>query len=242
MPSALNLTGIAATQEQWKLKTQAQKLAQEVLAPNAARIDRDGEFPSENIKALGEAGLLGLTIPEELGGPGHSIQTTAYVIEQLAQGCASTAMAYTMHMSAFPLIAALVNEEQTKKFLEPVIRGEHLYSVAMTESGSGNRLWHMDSHAVQDGDEYIIDSFKSFATSCGYSDYFLVPVRANSEVGPDDLSLFIIDANGENVKPIGEWDGMGLRGNSSRPVHFDKCRVPASHRLGDPTCGFSMMF
>jgi len=115
-------------------------------------------------------------------------------------------------------------------------------SVAMTEPGSGNRLWHMDSYAVENEESYMIDAFKSFATSCGESDYYLVPVRANSEVGPNDLSLFLIDGKDKNVKPIGVWNGMGMRGNSSRPVHFDKCAVPKSNRLGSPTCGFSMLF
>jgi alkylation response protein AidB-like acyl-CoA dehydrogenase len=103
-------------------------------------------------------------------------------------------------------------------------------------------LWHMDSYAERRDGEYIVDSFKSFATSCGESDYYLIPVRASQDVGPNDLSLFLIDGKDENVRPIGQWDGMGLRGNSSRPVHFDKCLVPARHRLGSPTCGFSMLF
>jgi len=117
-----------------------------------------------------------------------------------------------------------------------------LNSFAMSEPGSGNRLWHMDSYAQKDGDDYIIDSFKSFATSAGYADSYLVPVRANSEVGPNDLSLFLIDGKDENIKPIGKWDGLGIRGNSSTPVHFDKCRVPAFNRLGHETCGFSTIF
>jgi alkylation response protein AidB-like acyl-CoA dehydrogenase len=112
----------------------------------------------------------------------------------------------------------------------------------MSEPGSGNRLWHMDSFAQRDGEDFIIDSFKSFATSAGEADLYVVPVRANSEVGPNDLSLFIIDGKDPNAKSVGKWDGMGMRGNSSTPVHFDKCRVPLSHRLGTETCGFSMLF
>lgn len=242
MPNALNLSGIAITVEQGKWKRLANRLAREVLAPGAAQVDQESRFPRENLKALGEAGLMGLPVPKDLGGPGGNILTTTFVVEELAHGCASTAMCYTMHTSAVPLIAALVDDGQKEKFLAPIIRGDILLSVAMTEPGSGNRLWHMDSYAVEDGDDYMIDSYKSFATSCGESDCYLVPVRANSKVGPNDLSLFLIDGKDKNVKPIGKWDGMGMRGNSSRPVHFDKCRVPASHRLGSPTCGFSMLF
>jgi alkylation response protein AidB-like acyl-CoA dehydrogenase len=244
MANALNLAGIALTIEQGKWKRLANQLAREVLAPDAAKVDRDGLFPTAGIKALREANLMGLTVAEELGGPAENIMTTALVIEELAQGCASTAMCYTMHMSTVPVIAALTkdNPEQAEKFLTPIIRGERLNSLAMSEPGSGNRLWHMDSYAQGDGDGYLIDSYKSFATSSSQADLYLVPVRANAEVGPNDLSLFIIDGKDTNIKFIGQWDGMGMRGNSSTPVHFDKVHVPASHRLGSETCGFSMLF
>lgn len=238
----LNLKGIAIEKEEAAWKKVAHRLATEVLAPNAAQTDQEGSFPRDQIKALGEAGLMGLTVPKEKGGPGGNIKTTALVIEELAQGCTSTAMCYTMHMSTVPMINALARDGQVEQFLDPLIRGERLNSLAMSEPGSGNRLWHMDSFAQRDGEDFIIDSFKSFATSAGQADLYVVPVRANSEVGPNDLSLFIIDGKDPNVKPVGKWDGMGMRGNSSTPVRFDKCRVPLSHRLGTETCGFSMMF
>lgn len=238
----LNLKGIAIEKEEADWKRVAHRLSTEVLAPNAGQIDRESLFPTGNIKALGEAGLMGLTVAKEKGGPGGTVKSLALVIEELAQGCASTAMCYTMHMSGLLVIAALVEGRQVEQFLKPIIDGERLNSFAMSEPGSGNRLWHMDSYAQKDGDDYIIDSFKSFATSAGYADSYLVPVRANSEVGPNDLSLFLIDGKDENIKPIGKWDGLGIRGNSSTPVHFDKCRVPAFNRLGHETCGFSTIF
>ena len=238
----LNLKGIAIEKEEADWKRVAHRLSTEVLAPNAGQIDRERLFPTGNIKALGEAGLMGLTVAKEKGGPGGTVKSLALVIEELAQGCASTAMCYTMHMSGLLVIAALVEGRQVEQFLKPIIDGERLNSFAMSEPGSGNRLWHMDSYAQKDGDDYIIDSFKSFATSAGYADSYLVPVRANSEVGPNDLSLFLIDGKDENIKPIGKWDGLGIRGNSSTPVHFDKCRVPAFNRLGHETCGFSTIF
>ena len=238
----LNLKGIAIEKEEAEWKRVAHRVAAEVLAPNAARTDQEGRFPREGIRALGEAGLMGLTVHKDKGGPGGNIKPAALVIEELAQGCPSTAMCYTMHLSTVPMIAALAANGQVADILEPIIRGERLNSLAMSEPGSGNRLWHMDSYAQKDGDDYIIDSFKSFATSTGECDFYVVPVRANKDVGPNDLSMFVIDGRDPNIKTIGKWDGMGMRGNSSTPVHFDKVRVPASRRLGSETCGFSMLF
>lgn len=241
MPNALNLEGIALTTEQGQWRRAAEQAAREVLAPHAADVDRFGEFPHEGITALREAKLLGLMVPESLGGPGGSIVTGMLVTEALAKGCASTAMCYAMHQSTVPLMCSLVDDDQAERFVEPILSGEWLGAFAMSEPGSGNRIWHMDSHAVEEDGGFLIDSFKSFATSSGHADFYLVPVRANADVGPTDLSLFVIDGKDEHIEPKGVWDGMGLRGNSSRPVHFNGCRVPFEHRLGEPTAGFSFM-
>jgi alkylation response protein AidB-like acyl-CoA dehydrogenase len=241
MPNALNLDGIALTREQGKWRRSAEKLARDVLKPNAAEVDRAGEFPWQNIEALKKSGLLGLVIPQSMGGGGADVVTAMLVTEALAKGCVSTAMIYTMHQSTLPLLATLSTPEQADLFIAPIVRGESLGAFAMSEPGSGNRIWHMDSHAVEEGDQFVIDSFKSFCTSSGYADFYLVPTRGNASVGPTDLSLFWIDGKDANVEPKGHWDGMGLRGNGSRPLHFNKCRVPRVNRLGDATAGFSFM-
>ncbi len=240
MPNALNLEGIALTRDQGHWRQVADKVAREVLAPTAADVDRYGEFPHANIKALKEAKLLTLMVNGRWGGPEASIVTAFLVTEALAKSCASTAMCYAMHQSAIPLLCALAGEEQTS-LMAPIVAGEALLAFAMSEPGSGNRIWHMDSCAVDDGTAYVIDSFKSFATSAGYADRYVVPVRASSSVGPTDLSIFLIDGADPNVEPKGIWDGMGLRGNSSRPVHFNHCRVPYAGRIGAATAGFSYM-
>lgn len=241
MPNALNLEGIALTKEQGQWRRTAEEISRDVLAPNAADVDRYGEFPREGIGALREANLLGLTVREELGGPGATIVTAMLVTEALAKGCASTGMCYAMHQSTIPLICSLVDEDDAPPLIDPILRGEWLGAFAMSEPGSGNRIWHMDSFAVEENGGYVIDSFKSFATNTGYADFYVVPVRANADVGPTDLSVFVIEGTDENVEPKGVWDGMGLRGNSSRPVHFNNCRVTGEHRLGEPMVGFSYM-
>lgn len=241
MPNFLNLDGLALTTNQGKWKRTAEKVAREVLRPHAERVDRDGEFPIENMRALGRAGLLGLLIPKELGGAGESIVTATVVTETIASACAGTAMAYHMHQSTIPLMCAAANPEQAEKFLMPVARGERFGGFAMTEPGSGNKIWHMDSNAQEEGDEFVIDSFKSFCTSAGYADYYLVPVRADAASSPHDLSVFFVPGDDPHIKAIGVWDGMGLRGNSSRPIHFQGCRVPSGNLLAPPKQGLSYM-
>jgi alkylation response protein AidB-like acyl-CoA dehydrogenase len=239
--NALKLDGLSLNPKQGKLKRAAEKVAREVLAPNAERIDREGIFPLENLREIGKAGLLGLLIPEDQGGPGESVEMAVHVTEILAKSCAATAMAYHMHQTSLPPMCAMANPEQVKGFLEPILRGESFGAFAMSEPGSGNKIWHMDSYAVEENGMAVIDSMKSFCTSAGYADYYLVPVRADSQATPNDMSLYYIPGTDPGIKPIGVWDGMGMRGNGSRPVHFDHCRIPVSHRFGAAGEGFSYM-
>jgi alkylation response protein AidB-like acyl-CoA dehydrogenase len=241
MPNALNLEGIALNKDQGRWRRLAEKTAAESLAPKAAEVDRSGQFPADGIVAIKKSGLFGLMVPAEMGGPGGDIVTGMLVTEALAKGCASTAMCYAMHQSTIPLLCTLVDSTQRDMFVAPILRGERFGGFAMSEPGSGNRIWHMDSFAAENGAGFVIDAFKSFATSAGYADYYLLPTRANSNVGPTDLSIFYVDGRDPNIEPKGVWDGMGLRGNSSRPVHFHNCHLDKSHRLGEPTAGFSFM-
>lgn len=238
----LNLKGIALEKEEAAWKGVARRLATELLAPDAARIDREGVYPRESLREIGKAGLLGLVVPKDKGGPGGNIKSAALVIEELAQGCASTAVCFTMHLCTVPLITSLARGNQQERFVKPLVAGDMINSFAMSEPGSGNRLWHTDSVAARDGDDYVIDAVKSFATGAGQSDFYLVTTRASPDSGPNDISLFLIDGRDENIQVKGRWDGMGLRGNSSTPVHFKNCRVPPSNRVGPDACGFHKIF
>ncbi len=237
----LNLDGLALNKSQGKWKRTAEAVVREVLRPNADRVDRSAVFPQENIKALSDAGLLGLLVDKEYGGPGESILTAVVVTEAISKGCAATGMAYHMHQTTIPVMCAMATPEQAEAYVAPIARDQLFGAFAMSEPGSGNKIWHMDSFAEPNGDGFVIDSFKSFCTSSGYVDYYLVPVRSARGVAAHDMSLFFIRGDDPNIKCIGDWDGMGLRGNSSRPVHFDHCQVPGAQRLGNPNEGFGYM-
>lgn len=241
MPGFLNLNGLSLNTEQGKWRRTAQAVAAEILAPRAAEVDATASFPKDNMRALGDAGLLSLLVPKEYGGAGQDIVAAVAVTEALAKGCASTAMAYQMHQSTIPLMTALVDEAQAERIFRPISQGKSFGAFAMSEPGSGNRIWHMDSFAVRDGDHYVIDSMKSFCTSSGEADFYLLPVRSREGATKNDLSLFFIEGDTPNIKPIGEWDAMGLRGNRSRPIHFDNVRVPVGNRIGNEDEGLSFM-
>ncbi|WP_428262078.1 acyl-CoA dehydrogenase family protein [Haliangium sp.] len=241
MPQVLNLEGLALNPNQAKLRRAAQRVAKEVLAPSAEEVDRSGRFPTENFEALAKAGILGMIVPEEYGGAGAGVMTTAVVMEELARACPSTAVMLNMHISGLMVAIAMADEEQKAKFIQPVATEGQLWGFAMSERGSGSRIWHMDSHAEERDGELVFDAFKSFVSGSGEVAQYLVPVRASPDSGPSDLSLVLVEGQNPGVKPQGTWDSMGLRGTSSRPIHFQDCRVPIERRIGKATEAFSYM-
>ena len=230
---------LTADQKRWR--DRAREISRDVLAPNAAAIDTESRFPRENLNALGEAGILGLMVSQDHGGPGADLLTLVLVNEELGRGCASTAMCCHMHLAATSLIAAVAEGDQVERFVEPILRGKHISTYAISEPGSGSRWWHMVSHLERQDGGYHLDSFKSFATSAGEADSYIVPVRASSSSPHHEYTLLLVDRAIENVKPVGTWDAMGLRGNHSTPMHFDGCFVPDSHRLGEAAFGFPLL-
>ncbi len=224
---------IAFTTFQSEIKEKAHTLANTYLAVTAEEIDKESKFPQKNIKHIGKSGLLSLGIPKSKGGIGDDVLATILALEEFATGCASTAMSCLMHYSTLPVLSTLVNKEQEKTFLQPIIDGKWLGSASMSEAGTGSRLWHMNGYVVNKKEHYTIqNSFKSFCTSNNYNNYYLVPVKKSKNSKPNDLSMFIVSSDIKDIKVIGKWDGMGLRGTSSNPVYFNDCKVPKNCRLG----------
>jgi len=220
----------------------ARDIAQTELAPRAVEIDRAGRFPRDNFLALTKAGLMGLMVPEEFGGQGGDVLTSVLVTEALAEVCGSTAMCYHMHNSSVVPLVALAKDEQIDEFLLPVPNGENILTYAVSEPGSGSRWWHMDGYAEKDSEGFTINTYKSFATSAGEADSYIVLARANPTAKPDVLSVFLVPGNTPGVAVAGCWDALGMRGNRSAPMKFDNCRLRKVHLLGDEGLGFLHLF
>jgi alkylation response protein AidB-like acyl-CoA dehydrogenase len=219
----------------------AESLAQEVLAPHAEDVDQKGRWPSESIAALRESGLPGLVLPSSLGGAAQGPRTFARVTEELAARCASTAMIYLMHICGTQAIAAASEFPKRESVLREVTAGRHLSTLAVSERASRSQFWASLSQAVVDGDDHRLSLDKSWVTSAGHADSYIVTTRGHGHSDPTATTVYYVPADAPGLSVSGLWNGLGLRGNASAPLRLDGVRVPASWRLSREGEGLNAM-
>lgn len=212
-----------------------QPILADIIEPAATSVDRDAAFPRAAVRALGEAGLLGLISATEVGGMGRGLAEAAQLIERIASICPSTAMVVTMHFCGTVVLEKFGSEPVRRD----IAAGRHLTTLAWSEAGSRSHFWAPVGTARQDSDGYLLDGAKTMVTSAGEADSYIWSSRPAGKDGASTLWLVDSAASGLSIpKP---FDGMGLRGNSSAPVVAQSLRVPASALLGTDGGGFDIM-
>jgi alkylation response protein AidB-like acyl-CoA dehydrogenase len=221
----------------------AHEIASSVLAPSAGENDSAGRFSTEAVRSLGEAGLLGLLLPVDLGGAGLGPRTFAAVTATLAEADASVAMVYLMHLlGTATILAARKDSDQTlTSLLQEIAAGRHLTTLAFSETGSRSHFWAPVSRAQRNGDGVYISAKKSWVTSAGHAQSYVVSALAPEGAGPTDSTLYLLEAGTRGLSVAGPWDGLGLRANASAPVTLDECHVPSDFQLTDDGGGFPAM-
>jgi alkylation response protein AidB-like acyl-CoA dehydrogenase len=221
--------------------SQAREIADRVLAPAAGQNDKEGRFSTEAVDILGRAGLLGLTLPAEFGGAGLGPRTFAAVITLLAEADASVAMVYLMHLCGSATIAAARPSSAVAQILKEIASGRHLSTLAFSESGSRSHFWAPVSRARQNGTGVRITAKKSWVTSAGCAQSYVVSSLAPEGAGPTDSTLYLVPAGVPGLSVEGSWDGLGLRANASAPIRLEDCEVPHELQLTEDGAGFQAM-
>jgi alkylation response protein AidB-like acyl-CoA dehydrogenase len=219
----------------------AKEIAHRVLAPAAAQNDKAGRFSTEAIEALGKVGLLGLMLPAEHGGSGLGPRTFAAVVATIAKADASVAMVYVMHVLAAATIAAARPGAAVAPILRDIGAGRHLSTLAFSEAGSRSHFWAPVSRARRDGAGARLTAKKSFVTSAGQAQSYVVSSLAPDGTGPTDSTLYLVPAAAHGLSVAGVWDGMGLRANASSPMVLEDCEVSTELRLTEDGAGFQTM-
>ena len=221
----------------------AREIARRVLAPSAGQNDKAGRFSTEAVESLGESGLLGLMLPGEAGGSGLGPRTFAAVTAMLAEADASVAMVYLMHILGTATISAA--RTSAAPTITPILReiaaGRHLSTLAFSEAGSRSHFWTPMSRAHRNGDGVRVSAKKSWVTSAGHAQSYVVSSLAPEGVGPTDSTLYLVLASARGVSVSGPWDGLGLRANASAPIALEECEVPSNFQLTDDGAGFQAM-
>src|SRR5246127_1126476 len=223
--------------------SKAREIASRVLAPSAGQNDKAGRFSSEAVVLLGESRLLGLMLPVDVGGLGLGPRTLAAVIATLAETDASVAMVYLMHiLGAATISAARPSATQAvTPILHEIGAGRHLFTLAFSEAGSRSHFWAPLSRAHRNGNGVRISAKKSWVTSAGHAQSYIVSSLAPEGAGPTDSTLYLLPVQTRGFSVAGPWDGLGLRANASAPVTLDECEVPSSFQLTDDGGGFPAM-
>jgi len=224
-----------------ELLAENERLAKEVFAPRADGVDQSRSFPRKNIEELGRAGLLGLTVPVEFGGAGGSLGDAVRALESLGQACASTAMVTLMYYCGTAAVVARGNDALKQSLLPIIARGEHLTTLAFSETGSGGHFYMPVSEVIRNGEGLRLSSQKSFVTSAGEADSYVVSTRRAGARGPTENDLYLVKAGVRGLEVGKPFEGVGLAGNASAPMKLDSVELHDEDRLGPEGTGFQTM-
>ncbi len=210
----------------------ARKLASEVFSTRATKIDKKDTFPWENIRALGEAGFMGLIISEDYGGFGIGRDGFASVVKEISKACASTALIYVSHAIVAKAVELFASDTIKEKWLSKMIKGETLGAFAIHESDSGSNAGAITTRALKEENHYIVKGSKFFITSAGEAGVYLVLAKIVTENGPGGMSTFLIEKDTSGLSFGETEDKMGLTSTSSRQMHFSDCLVAEENLVG----------
>ncbi|UCD92557.1 MAG: acyl-CoA dehydrogenase [Methanobacteriota archaeon] len=229
------------TDEQKMIQSMVRDFAEKEVKPIAEEIDREERVPSENIKKMGELGLLGMTVPREYGGSGADYVSYAIACEELARVCASTAalLSGANSLNCWPILA-FGTEEQKQKYLVPMASGKTFGCFALTEAGAGSDVGSVRMKAELKGEEYVLNGTKLFITSGSIADTIIVFARTGDEPGVKGLSAFIVEKETEGFSIGKIEEKLGIRGTPTAELIFEDCHIPKENLLGEEGQGFKI--
>lgn len=228
-------------EQQKMIQKMVREFAEKEIAPIAAELDEKSEFPHKILKKMAKLGLLGIVIPKEYGGAGLDTISYATVIEEISKKCASTGVITSVHNSlvSYPIMK-YGTEEQKKKYLPILAKGEKIGAFAGTEPNAGSDLGAMQTTAELKGDKYIINGDKTFITSGPEAGVLIVFAVTDKEKGAKGISAFIVENTYKGFKVGSIFDKMGINANLVSELIFENMEVPKENLLGKEGDGFKI--
>jgi butyryl-CoA dehydrogenase len=227
------------TEDQELFRRTVREFAEKEIAPVAAQFDEAEQYPAENVRKMGELGLMGLTVPEEYGGAGVGATEYAIAMEEVSRACAGHSAILTVNVSLVcEPIYKLGTEDQRRRFLPKLTRAEMIGAYCLSEPSSGSDARHMDTRAERDGDHYVLNGTKNFITNGGVAGLYLVYAATDSMGGR--ICAFLVEADTPGLRPGAPEKKLGIRASTTTQVFLEECRVPVENRLGEEGDGFKI--
>lgn len=217
------------------LLKKALEITQGIVAKESLVADKEGIWVSESMTALKDAGLTALTAPIECGGLGHGLYAMARVCEVLGKGYSSVGLCFGMHCVGTAVISAKATNWQKENYLVPISQGKHLTTLALSEPGTGAHFYIPQTSLLPLSEkDFLVNGAKTFVTNGGHADsYVLSTVAASDDAAPDQFSCIVVNEKTEGMLWGKEWEGLGMRGNSSRALKLNNVHISDDQILGE---------
>ena len=220
------------TEEQRMLKELARKIADEKVMPVRAELDEKEEFPWAMMHICAEAGLFGVSLPEEYGGFGGGVFENCVVIEELSRACIGVSVSFAgSGLGAYPIVL-YGTEEQKKRYLPEIASGKRLAAFGATEANAGSDVAGMQTTAQKDGDGYILNGTKQWITNGGEAEIYSVFAVTDKKRGPRGISSFIVEKGTKGFSFGKKEKKLGIRTSATRELVFEDCRIPKENLIG----------
>jgi len=231
------------TEDQQRFRDMVRDFARKEIEPIAERIDVNEEYPLEIIKRLGELGIMGITVDEKYGGSGNNCIHWCIAMEEVA--CVSAAVSTIMDTSGGAgltchAINAYGNEEQKKRYLPPLARGEKIGSFALTEANAGSDAAAGETTAVKDGNSYVLSGTKTFISNANFADTFVIFATKDKSLGYKGMSVFIAEKGTPGLSIGTVYHKLGIRAAHNAEIILENCRIPVENLLGEEGRGFGI--
>jgi len=224
------------------LRDSVQRFAAAEIAPRAADIDRDNDFPHSLWRAMGELGILGITVEEEYGGAGMGYLEHVVAMEEVSRASASVGLSYGAHSNlCVNQIRRNGSDEQKHRYLPKLISGEHVGALAMSETGAGSDVVGMRLRARKQGDRYLLQGHKMWITNGPDADVLIVYAKTDPDAGPRGITAFIVERGFPGFSTAQKLDKLGMRGSNTCELVFDDCEVPEENVLGEVGRGVNVL-
>ena len=233
------MTSFTLSDDLEELRVSVRRLAEDKIAPNAARADEDEEYPWDSWRAWSDAGFAGLAFPEKYNGQGGGFLAHALCVEEVARVCASSSLFTFISKLAMTPVLDHGGDALCEKYVTRVASGECQASYCLSEADAGSDVAGMRTKAVRDGDHYVLTGRKLWITNASISDFYTVFAKTDADAGHRGISCFVVEKGFAGFSVSKLEHKMGVRGSPTGEIVLEDCAVPAENLIGEPGQGFA---